>query len=105
MTIAEAMNAVSDDYDAETERASKDPRLKRLLMERLYEEWKEIDKELPGILAACAKDSVPDGTVLPDWIYVAARLVFRLGMRVQRKLDHPTEPSTAFWGDGKRAAN
>ena len=98
MTINEAMRLASDEYSAEVERARKDPRLEALLNSQLLREYIEIDRELPDYVAEIvgATGGVPNGTRLPDYVYILARMCFRMGMRTQRKLDRPNEETSTF---------
>ena len=98
MTIDEAICAVSDEYNRDCERAARDERYTKLMRDAIYREYDEIDRELPGYVGEIARASgVVDGTILDPWIYQMARMCFRLGMRVQRKLDQPDQETT-FWG-------
>ena len=98
MTINEAIRAVSDEYDRDCQRSSQDARYGKLLKDAIDWEYIQIDRELPGLVAGIARGSgVANGTVLDPWIYQMARMCFRLGMRVQRKLDQPDQETT-FWG-------
>jgi hypothetical protein len=103
MNLAEAMRQVSEEYDQECLRAQNDPSFHQLMTECLGREYDELDQELPGYVHDVAvATGVPLGTVLPTWTYHLARLCFRLGMRTQRKLDRPDEPTSLFWRtDGK----
>jgi hypothetical protein len=68
------------------------------MMETMANEYEEIDRELPGYVAEIALcHGLPPGTELPGWIYQLARMVFRMGMRTQRKIDRPEEVSSTFW--------
>lgn len=97
MTISEAMRKVSDEYNAECVRGRSDRAFAALMSKLTIEDFLEIDEELPGIVAQIAKcEGVKNGTILPDYVYLAARLCFRFGMRVQRKLDQPREVTTMF---------
>jgi hypothetical protein len=97
MTITEAMRAVSDEYDAECGRTKQDKAYGALMMTCIWQEYAEMDEELPKYVAqVCVANGAPEG-ILPFWIYQLARMSFRLGMRTQRKLDHPEEPSSIFW--------
>lgn len=98
MNITEAMRAVSDEYDAEVLRAREDRALALLIKQCMHKEFSEIDPELPGYVAEIAGVmGVPQGAALPQYVYQAARMCFRLGMRTQRKLDHPDQASSIFW--------
>lgn len=101
MKISEAMKAASDEYNAEVEQARTNRSFDRLIRERMHDEYDEIDKELPEYIAEIAQGmGVTVGTILPPYVYTAARMAFRFGMRVQRKLDHPHAPTTIFWQQG-----
>ena len=99
MTITEAMRAVSDEYDAEMTRfASGDKTVRSLVTACLMEEYNEIDQELVGYVSQIAAGmGVPPGTTLPDYVYQMARMCFRIGMRTQRKIDHPDKVTSIFW--------
>lgn len=102
MTISEAMRAVSDEYDGEVDQARRDPGFNRLMRERVVAENAEVDEELPAYIAEVAAGmGVEPGTILPDYVYVAARMCFRFGMRTQRKLDRPAEETSAFWREAQ----
>jgi hypothetical protein len=97
MTIHDAMRAINDEYNAETMRARRDPAFNRLMSAQILEEYLEIDRELPGYVGdIAAMSGVKKGTILPDYVYQMARMCFRLGMRTQRKLDHPDQASSIF---------
>lgn len=99
MTITEAIEAVSDEYDDEARRARKDLPFALLASKCMGNEYDEIDQKLPGYVAQIVggMSDLPSGTALPDYVYVAARMCFRLGMRTQRKLDHPDQVTSIFW--------
>jgi hypothetical protein len=98
MDIAEAMNAISDEYDAEALFARRDRAFSTLAEKCLRKEYEEIDQELPGYVADIARAmGVPQGTELPHYVYQTARMCFRLGMRTQRKIDHPDQVTSTFW--------
>jgi hypothetical protein len=98
MDIAEAMHAVSEEFDAEAIRARKDAAFNLLMTAYLGEEYDEIDRELPGYVADIARAmGIPSGTALPKYVYQTARMCFRMGMRTQRKLDRPNVPTSLFW--------
>ena len=98
MTIDEAMRAVSDEYGEDVARAATSHAFNQLLKQALASEYDEIDRELPEIVAQIAGSmGVKTGTILPPYVYQVARMAFRIGMRVQRKLDHPGEKTTALW--------
>lgn len=40
---------------------------------------------------------------VPPEIFQMARMCFRMGMRVQRKLDHPGEKTSMFWRTDRQA--
>jgi hypothetical protein len=95
------MKAVSTEYDQETACAQTEPGFDAMMRQTVYEEYEELDRELPGYVARVASAlGVPGGTLLPDYVYQMARMCFRLGMRTQRKLDHPEKPTTIFWQSG-----
>ena len=100
MTILEALAAVNDEYNEECARTYTDKGFKLLMDERVHLENAEIDQELPEVVAqvAAGMGETP-GTRLPAYVYLAARLAFRLGMRVQRKLYHPELTTTSFWNE------
>jgi hypothetical protein len=101
MTISEAMQAVSEEYDEECYNARDDAEFDGIMRQVFREEYRQIDRKLPAYVADIAGvHGVPIGTVLPDYVYQMARMCFRLGMRVQRKLDHPEVPTTIFWQPG-----
>lgn len=101
MNIAEAMRAVSEEYDAECIQARAVAAFNQEMKRVVGQEYAEIDRELPDYVADIARAlGVPVGTFLPDYVYQMARMCFRLGMRVQRKLGHPGEATTLFWRNG-----
>jgi hypothetical protein len=74
------------------------------MSEAIGAEYEEIDQELPSYVGGIAQThGVPAGTILPDYVYQMARMCFRLGMRTQRKLDRPEEPSSMFWRSDQKA--
>jgi hypothetical protein len=98
MKISQAMDLVNDEYNQECLRAREDPTFGALMAEAMGNEYDEIDAELPGYVIDIASASgVPAGTVLPGYVYQMARMCFRLGMRVQRKLERPEEATSLFW--------
>ena len=103
MTIGEAMRAVSDEYDEEVKRARQDEAFGALMGACIGLEYEEMNTELPHYVSEIARASgVKTGTALPPYVYQMARMCFRMGMRTQRKLDRPDEPTTMFWrSDGK----
>lgn len=102
MNIAEAMRAVNDEYNQESIEAQASPALHRAMTACVGKEYAEIDVELPGYVAEIAAVmGVAQGTFLPDYVYQTARMAFRMGMRTQRKLDHPEEATTLLWRSGR----
>jgi hypothetical protein len=98
MDIAEAMHAVTEEFNAETVRAEQDAAFDSLMAACLNEEYEEIDRALPDYVAEIARAmGIPGGTVLPKYVYQTARMCFRMGMRTQRKLDRPNVPTSLFW--------
>lgn len=98
MNITEAMRAVDEEYSAECVRAQKDAGFGALLAECVYTEYDEIDRELPDYVTEIARTmGAQPGSTLPPMYYQMARMCFRLGMRCQRKIDRPEEPSSVFW--------
>lgn len=101
MTIGEAMCAVNDEYSEECERAKREHPFNLLLQHAIGAEYVEIDQQLPSyvgeIMGALLKLPIPGRVVIPPEVYQLARMCFRMGMRVQRKLDHPEERSSLFW--------
>lgn len=101
MTINEAMDAASAEYNQEVEQSKTDPRMDWLIRQVMAEEYREIERELPSYVMDIARAmGVPVGTILPHYVYQAALMCFRFGMRTQRKLDHPGEKTTLFWRSG-----
>lgn len=107
MKIDEAMSAVSSEYDAEIDQANISGVFERLMAQAMHSEYEELDHVLPEYVADIARaHGLPVGTILPPYVYQIARMCFRMGMRTQRKLDHPSERTTTFWrGDGKPPVN
>ena len=103
MTIDEALRAASQEYDQETDRARRDPTFGKLVSHCIGDEYEEINRGLPSYVGEIAGALQVKGTVLPDWAYQMAIMCFRLGMRTQRKLDHPSEPTSLFWRSDKTA--
>lgn len=104
MTIDEAMRAVSDEYDAEVNRGALDRAFARRMNKAVGEEYDEMDRALPDYVADIARAAgVETGTILAPWIYLMARLCFRMGMRAQRKIDNPGEATSIFWRANGRA--
>lgn len=106
MTIGEAMRAVMDDYDAEVERAQREHPFGVLMAACMKREYVEVDQALTGYVAQIANQpsatreamiETPEGLALSPWVYQMAAMCFRMGMRVQRKLDRPSEPTSMFW--------
>jgi hypothetical protein len=104
MTIAEALRAVNDEYNDECLRTRNNAAFNELVASAIGGEYEEIDQELPSyvgeILAAL---DMPPGIVDPRY-YQMARMCFRMGMRVQRKLDQPNKKTTMFWRSDQRSA-
>jgi hypothetical protein len=102
MTICEAMEAVNNEYNDECLEARRSPAQNALMAQVMGRELVQIDQFLPEYVAeiATAMKAAPPGTALPDYVYQTARMCFRLGMRVQRKINHPEEASTIFWESG-----
>jgi hypothetical protein len=103
MTIDEALLAASQEYDQETVRARRDPNFGELMTHCIEDEYEEINRELPGYVGDIASALQVKGPVLPDWAYQVAIMCFRMGMRTQRKLDRPSEPTSLFWRSDKTA--
>ncbi|HEY1896727.1 MAG TPA: hypothetical protein VGG62_10665 [Terracidiphilus sp.] len=104
MNISEAMRAVSEEFDDEVTRAREDRAFSALMCEAIGAEYDEIDQELSAyVIDIVRAHGVPVGTVLPTYVYQLARMVFRMGMRVQRKLDRPSEASSIFWRSDQTA--
>lgn len=100
MTIDQAIVAINDEYNAEVEQAKSFPDINLALKRRIHDEYNELDKQLPDIVADMARAcGLPPGTMLPEYVYVACRMCFRLGMRTQRKIDRPELTTTMFWRD------
>ena len=98
MNITEAMHAVSAEYDEEVNHARRNPRLNHLIKQTVAAELEEIDRDLPAYIAEIAKGmGEPVGTMLPDYVYMACVMCFRFGMRVQRKIDNPDQPTSLLW--------
>ena len=98
MTIAEAMKAASDEYNQECHRMREDKAFAALCAEYMRGEYRQIDQELPGYVSdIMLSQGAPSGTILDFAFYQMARMCFRMGMRVQRKLDHPTEATSILW--------
>lgn len=104
MTISEAMRAVDAEYSEEALKARESKEYNRMMTEAVAREYAEIDKELPNYVAQIAiACGIKSGTVLPLYVYQAARMCFRFGARVQRKLDHPDQPTTTeFWAESSK---
>lgn len=105
MTIDEALRAASQDYDEEVLLAHRDTGFNELMTQCIAGEYEEINRGLPSYVGeiAGALHVVGHHHVLPDWAYQMAIMSFRLGMRTQRKLDHPSEPTSLFWRSDKTA--
>ena len=98
MNITEAMRAVNDEYNIEVLRARQDRAFCSLMNQCIGKEYEEIDRELTSYVAEIAATmGVPVGTALPDYVYQMARMCFRIGMRAQRKIDHPEQATSMFW--------
>jgi hypothetical protein len=101
MTIREAETLVTAEYNEECLEARKSPARNLLMAAAINREYTEIDEFLPSYVGEIAATmGAPQGMVLPDYVYQAARMAFRLGMRVQRKIDQPDIPTTIFWEPG-----
>jgi|SRR6187399_2377957 len=103
MTIDEALRAASQEYDEEVSLARRDPGFSELMTQCVSGEYEEINRELPAYVGDIAGALHVEGPVLPDWAYQMAIMCFRLGMRTQRKLDRPSEPTSLFWRSDKTA--
>lgn len=102
MTIAEAINAASAEYDEEVRRCQRDSALNELMASATLTEYQEIDQELPGYISEILGVlKMPPG-VLDPRIYRMARMVFRMGMRAQRKLDQPDQRTATLWRSDTR---
>lgn len=98
MTIDQAMRAASDEYDADVARSRSSPAFLEVMAKAMEKEYKEMDVELPAYVAEIAVElGQPKGTRLDPWIYQLARMCFRMGMRTQRKIDHPSEATSVLW--------
>lgn len=99
MTIPEAMHWASEEYNDEVLRARADTNLQARLNASMIREYIEIDRGLPNYVSeiAGAMKAGKPGERLPDYVYQMARMCFRFGMRVQRKLDRPDEGTSSFW--------
>jgi hypothetical protein len=102
VTITEAMRAVDNEYSKECLCAQTDPTFDAVMAECIGQEYEELDKELPNYVAQIAGAHGAVGVLLPGWIYQMARMCFRFGMRTQRKLDNPEEPTSLFWRSDQR---
>jgi hypothetical protein len=103
MTIDEALRAASEEYDEEISQSRREPGFAKLMTQCLEGEYKEIDRELPVYVGDIASALHVEGNVLPGWAYQMAIMCFRMGMRTQRKLDRPSEPTSLFWRSDKTA--
>ena len=103
MTIDEALRAASQEYDEEVLLARRDLGFHELMTQCICGEYEEINRGLPSYVGEIAGALHVEGTVLPDWAYQMAIMCFRLGMRTQRKLDRPSEPTSLFWRSDKTA--
>jgi|SRR6516162_2540437 hypothetical protein len=97
MTIDQAIDAVSQEYNAECLRTEDDAAFASLFVEVFRVEYAEIDRELPGYVGEIMAVLGMGPGVLDPRLYQMARMCFRLGMRTQRKLDRPDQATTAFW--------
>lgn len=102
MTIGEAFRAVTAEYNAECASARRDKTFNEFMGATLITESQEIDEELPGLVGEILTVlEMPPG-ILDPRIYTMTRMIFRAGMRVQRKLDRPDETTTLFWRSDQR---
>ncbi len=102
MTIGEAFRAVNEEYNAECASANTEQTFNEFMGATLIAEAKEIDEELPRLVGEILTAlEMPPG-ILDHRIYTMARMVFRAGMRVQRKLDRPDKETTIFWRSDQR---
>jgi hypothetical protein len=104
MKIDQAIDLVGKEFDEECFRARDDAAFDALMCQTIYGEYAEIDRGLPPYVSEIARGhGVPAGTTLPEYVYQMARMCFRMGMRAQRKLDRPDEPSSMFWRSDQEA--
>jgi hypothetical protein len=96
MTISEAMNAASNEYDIECGKARNDQSFGRLINDILGVEYEEIDAELASYVSDILGALGMRGILDPRY-YQMARMCFRMGMRVQRKIDQPDKPTSMLW--------
>jgi hypothetical protein len=102
VTIAEAFRAVEDEYNKECIRAREESSFNELMGSVIVSEYQEIDEVLPDCVAgALTSLEMPPG-ILDSRIYIMVRLVFRAGMRTQRKLDRPDQETSTFWRSDQR---
>lgn len=100
MTISEAIEAVTEEYNRECYYARDHADFDAMMRRTVYLEYEQLDRKLPSYVGQIVGAlGAPDG-FLPDYVYQMARMCFRLGMRVQRKLDQPELETTCLWQPG-----
>ena len=97
MTLAEAMFEADQEYSAEVLRARQDKALDALMSATILTEYAELDEQLPSYVAHILSSMGWEPGLLDPRLYQLATMCFRAGMRVQRKLYHPDQPTTVFW--------
>ena len=102
MNIQDAMHAASDEYSEECRRASEDRAFSALLRQTLHTEYKALDEVLPDLVAEIFQSQGWEDGILDPRIYQACKMCFRMGMRTQRKIDHPELPTSTFWRSDQR---
>jgi len=103
MTITEAFLAVTREYNDECLRVRDNAALQELMQSTVCAEYQEIDQALPDYVGEIlAHLEMPPGYLDPR-IYTMVRMVFRFGMRTQRKLDRPEEATSMFWRSDQRS--
>jgi hypothetical protein len=99
MSIGEAIRAVNN--EPEQHQMVNNPVFRRAAMPVLQRDYDEIDEELPNYILKLSKvlDLIPyySNKVIDSNVYLLAKMMLHFGMRVQRKLDRPDEPTTVFW--------
>lgn len=94
MRLRDAIILVGNEYDAEARRLKKDPILQSKAEKILDHEYAEIEA------SKAVEDIMQGRIVMPaevqEWIEHSLVMALRLGMRVQRKLDHPDIKTSIF---------
>jgi len=105
MTINEALRIVIAEDDNEVNLARQDLAFSKLVQSTGQAEYDEIDQLLAVYVLRLTQGEAKLSPELTDADLLQVGLIecFRLGMRTQRKIDHPDAATTMFWRSDKTA--